>query len=91
MVQGSLKGLKSHAKNSRQLLKDIKKKQKAKKGHTLQLPNGKFRSIAIEDRQLSKAIDKANEQKVAAKLIQGGGKLQTKGAYFSLVILMNTH
>ena len=79
MVQGSLKGLKSHAKNSRQLLKAIKSKQKAKKGHTLQLPNGKFRGIAIEDRQLSKAIDKANEQKVAAKLIQGGGKLQTKG------------
>ena len=79
MVQGSLKGLKSHAKNSRQLLKAIKNKQKAKLGSTLKLPNGKFRGIAIEDRQLSKAIDKANEQKVAAKLIQGGGKLQTKG------------
>lgn len=86
MVQGSLKGLKSHAKNSRQLLKEVKNKQKAKKGHKLQLPNGKFREIAIEDRQLSKAIDKANEQKVAAKLIQGGGKLQTKGTSFSLTI-----
>ena len=30
---------------------------------------------AIMDRKLSKAIDKSNEQKVASKLIQDGGRL----------------
>lgn len=44
----------------------------------MQLPNGRYRDEAIDDHTLSKAIDKASEQKVAAKFIQGGGKLGLK-------------
>jgi hypothetical protein len=44
-------------------------------GNPLHLPKNSYRDEAILDRQLSKAIDKASEQKVAAKVIQGGGRL----------------
>ena len=37
--------------------------------------NNMWRNDAIDDRNLSKAIAKASEQKVAAKLIQDGAKL----------------
>ena len=53
------------------------KPTKVKKGSTLKLPHGKFRDAALQDRALSKAIDKANEKRVAAKLLQAGGKLST--------------
>ncbi len=43
----------------------------------MQLPTRNFRDEALDDHSLSKAIDKSNERKVAAKLIQGGGKLST--------------
>jgi hypothetical protein len=49
-----------------------------KKGNSLELPKQKFREEALEDRALSKAIARENEQKVAAKLIQGGGKIGIK-------------
>ena len=49
----------------------------AKKGSVLKLPTGKFRDQALDDRALSKAIDKANEKKVAAKLLQSGGRMTT--------------
>eukprot|EP00600_Ochromonadales_sp_CCMP1393_P007377 CAMPEP_0174959622 /NCGR_PEP_ID=MMETSP0004_2-20121128/3278_1 /TAXON_ID=420556 /ORGANISM="Ochromonas sp., Strain CCMP1393" /LENGTH=101 /DNA_ID=CAMNT_0016207959 /DNA_START=144 /DNA_END=449 /DNA_ORIENTATION=+ len=53
------------------------KTKQAKKGNPLQLPKGKYRDEALDDRALSKAINKASEQKVAAKLIQDGSKLQS--------------
>ncbi len=58
--------------------KDHNDKKKTKKGNPLQLPKNNFRDQAIDDHTLSKAIDKASEQKVAAKFIQGGGKLGLK-------------
>lgn len=49
-----------------------------KKGSSVKMPKGgRFYESAVEDRDLSKAIDKANEKKVAAKLIQSGGKIST--------------
>lgn len=45
------------------------------KGNPLALPKTSFMNEAILDRKLSKAIDKSNEQKVASKLIQDGGRL----------------
>lgn len=87
MVQGSLKlssrpsQLKRTCKSSGKSAKITKREQKSKqtkKGNPLQLPKQQhaFREQALEERALSKAIDKANEQKVAAKLLQGGGKLK---------------
>lgn len=84
MVQGSKKlssrpGLKNVATSAKVNQKIMKLKKKAKKGNPLQLPrSGKFRDEAIDDRNLSKAIDKASESKVAAKLVQGGGKIKIK-------------
>lgn len=49
--------------------------KKVKKGAPLALPKGSYRNEAVLDRQLSKAIDVANEQKVAAKVVQDGGRL----------------
>ncbi|KAJ1426715.1 hypothetical protein B484DRAFT_450578 [Ochromonadaceae sp. CCMP2298] len=82
MVQGSgLKktigrpgSIKKSARTGR-VNKHAKEAQRAKLGNPLQLPRGKFRDDAIDDRALSKAIDKASEAKVAAKFIQGGGKV----------------
>lgn len=85
MVQGAKKltgrpgtGKTSHSYQVKTAKKALKIKQKAKKGNPLQLPKGKFRDEALDDHTLSKAIDKASEQKVAAKFIQGGGKLGLK-------------
>ena len=86
MVQGAKKlagGRPGSAKNStanvaKAARKALKVKQKAKKGNPLQLPKGRFRDEAIDDHTLSRAIDKASEQKVAAKFLQGGGKLGLK-------------
>jgi hypothetical protein len=82
MVQGS--GLKKSigrpgsikkSAHSGKVAKHAKEAQRAKLGNKNQLPKGKFRDDAIVDRALSKAIMKASEQKVAAKFIQGGGKV----------------
>lgn len=87
MVQGAKKlsgggkpgtGKTSHAYKIKTAKKALKIKQKAKKGNPLQLPKGKWKDEALDDHALSKAIDKASEQKVAAKFVQGGGKLGLK-------------
>jgi hypothetical protein len=44
-------------------------------GGSIVLPKNSFREEEILDRKLSRAIDKASEQKVAAKLIQDGCRL----------------
>ena len=83
MAQG-LEKLKPNANkkssNSAKFVKKVIKAKVVKKGAPLALPNNKhlFRSEAVLDRQLSRAIDKANEQKVAAKAIQDGGRMGLK-------------
>lgn len=84
MVQGSKKftgrpgaAAKKSTTNSAKAMKKLHKSQQARKGNPIQLPKGKFRNEALDDRQLSKAIAAASEQKVAAKLIQSGGKAKT--------------
>ncbi len=82
MVQGSSKlgsrpGAFKKSGKSAKVTKQIQKSKQAKKGNPLQLPKNNFRNEALDDLALSKAIDKANEKKVAAKLIQCGGKLTT--------------
>mmetsp|Transcript_13824 Transcript_13824/g.23034 ORF Transcript_13824/g.23034 Transcript_13824/m.23034 type:complete len:131 (-) Transcript_13824:1088-1480(-) len=83
MVQGSMKksagrpGSVHKSTKSAKLMKKVMKTKQAKKGNPLQLPKGKYRDEALDDRALSKAINKASEQKVAAKLIQDGSKLQS--------------
>ena len=86
MVQGSVKLSKSSSsgsgrmKMSGKLLKQLKKDKYTKVGATLKLPkNGnKYRDKALEDRFVSKEIGKQAEQRTAAKLIQGGGKMLLK-------------
>lgn len=58
--------------------KQVHKSKQAKLGSSVILPKGRFREFAEDSRILSKAIDKSNEQKVAAKVLQGGGKIATK-------------
>lgn len=62
------------AKTKKQVLNAIK----VKKGNPLKVPSTHFRKEVLEERELTKAISKSVEQKVAAKLIQGGGKLGLK-------------
>ena len=71
-------GKSAHNVQARAAKKAMKLKQKAKKGTPLQLPKNQFRDEALDDRDLSKAIDKASQQKMAAKVLQGGGKLGLK-------------
>lgn len=77
MVQGFKKNNANKGTSPKSSIKKQVKPSKVKKGSSLKLPNGKFREAALQDRALSKAIDKANEKKVAAKLLQAGGKLST--------------
>jgi len=84
MVQGTKKivsksiiSSKSHLKSAKHTQKIMKIKKKTKKGTPLQLPKGRYRDDAMDDRALSKAIDKASEVKVAAKLVQDGGKINS--------------
>lgn len=67
--------LKKASTNTAKAVKKVKNSQKVRKGAPVQLPKGKFRDDALDDRALSKAIGKANEQKVASKVIQDGGKI----------------
>jgi hypothetical protein len=83
MVQGGKKisnvrpgQLKKASTNNAKVVKKIKNAQKVRKGAPVQLPKGKFRDDALDDRALSRAIDKASEQKVASKVIQDGGKIK---------------
>ncbi len=68
--------LKKASAASAKMVKKLKREKQAKKGNPLQLPKNTFRDEALDDRALSRAIDKASEQKVAAKVIQDGGKLK---------------
>eukprot|EP01041_Mallomonas_annulata_P010389 gene10389-21668_t len=80
MVQGNIKLSKSNANKVNNSAKSKKAEAKSKtvqKGNPRQLPKSLFRNEALDDRDLSKAINKSSEQKVAAKLIQGGGALRT--------------
>jgi len=49
--------------------------QKVKKGNPLKLPKKHFLNEALENRDITKAIGKSIEQKLAAKVIQGGGNI----------------
>jgi hypothetical protein len=83
MVQGSVKRaggarptqLKKSSSVSAKSVKKIKRDLSAKKGNPLQLPKTIHRDAALDDRALSRAIDKASEQRVASKVIQDGGKI----------------
>ena len=57
--------------------KQIKLKQKAKVGQPLKLPTKQTQWLghALDDKELSKAIAKHSESRVAAKLFQAGGKI----------------
>lgn len=83
MVQGNVKKgkvakpQKNSAGLSGKMLKQMRLSNKAKKGAPVQVPRGRYRNEALDDRDLSKEIAKSSEQKVAAKLIQDGGKLKT--------------
>ena len=84
MVQGTKKivskniiSLKNSLKSAKHTQKVMKIKKKTKKGTPLQLPRGTCRDETMDDRALSKAIDKASEIKVAAKLVQDGGKINS--------------
>lgn len=64
---------------SAKVTKQEKKKLQTKLGNPTQIPKkGKFRDDALDDRLLSKAIDKKSEQKVAAQVLQDGLRLATK-------------
>ena len=84
MVQGNFKSnnknsaKKPQAKStSKQVGKFTKAVKLTRLGNPLQLPKTMFREQALDDRILTKAIGVANEKKVAAKLIQNGGKVTT--------------
>ena len=80
MAQGSIKqkAAKVDTNAAKHRQKVAKKAAFTKKGAPLQLPKGKFREEAVLDRDIAKAIGKSAEQKTAAKLLQGGGKLGLK-------------
>lgn len=66
--------------NSAKITKKIIKINKNKpKGRGIVLPSQshRFREEAELDRQVTKAINKSNEQKIAAKVIQSGLKMKT--------------
>jgi hypothetical protein len=63
---------------SAKVAKQERNKLRVKKGAPTQLPKHSFREEALMDRELSKEIGKASERKVAAKVIQDGGKITTK-------------
>jgi hypothetical protein len=84
MVQGSTKfqraakPVKAH--NSAKITKQVMKaKKKARKGNPLAMPSASsnFHEEADLDRRLTQAINKSNEQKIAAKVIQAGQKMGT--------------
>lgn len=80
MVQGSMKKSKGVPakvnQNAAKFKKRIAREKEVKKGNTLKLPKKGFLLEAMEDRDITKAIGKSIEQKIAAKVIQGGTKLE---------------
>ena len=83
MVQGSMKinsGAKNKKLNSAKMKNKLAKaKAKTKKGNPSKHGRDRIgtREDFAEEKLLSKAIDKANEAKCAAKLLQSGGLLTT--------------
>lgn len=85
MVQGGVKraaagkpvAVKKGGKSAK-VVKAEKRATSAKKGNPVQLPKNKYRDDALDDRELSKAIGKASEQKVAALVLSDGVKIKTK-------------
>ena len=82
MVQGSFKPSKAskpaHKKSTSSCVAKYSKNVKITRlGMPLQLPKTLFREEALDNRILSKAISVASEKKVAAKLLQAGGKITT--------------
>lgn len=76
MAQGSFKINKTSSKpNSAKAKKAVANAKIARKGNPDQLAKGKLQAAALDDRDLTKAINKLGQQKVAGKLIQDGGKL----------------
>lgn len=75
MAQGSAKLASKKVVSTSKQAKLKAKKQQPRKGAPLKLPNSTFRNEALDDRALSRAIAKASEQRVAAKLIQDGGRI----------------
>ena len=65
--------------NSGKVKAKVHKAKQAKVGNPVVAPKKKthYNQDYLEEKQLSKAIDKANEQKMAAKIIQDGGLLST--------------
>jgi thiamine kinase-like enzyme len=59
--------------------KVLKSKKQTPRAREVALPgaNNRFREEAEMDRKLTQAINKSNEQKVAARLIQSGNKIAT--------------
>jgi Skp family chaperone for outer membrane proteins len=85
MVQGSGKKssasrpgeIRKSAKTSAKFQNKIKKQQtKLKKGTPVQLRKDNFHLEALDERDLTRAINRSNEQKIAAKVISQGGKLK---------------
>jgi len=66
-------------KNSGKVKAKVQKSKMAKVGNPIIAPKKKshFNIDYLEEKQLSKEIDRANEKKMAAKIIQDGGLLTT--------------
>ena len=77
MVQSFKKSVSSRPvkANAAKFRKRENKAKQAKLGSTLKLPKNKWLDEALDARALSKEIAKAVEIKVAAKVLQGGGKI----------------
>ena len=52
-----------------------KAKSHTPKGNPLQISKNQYRGACLENRDIGKAIDKKNEQSIAAKVLQAGGRL----------------
>jgi hypothetical protein len=78
MAQGLKKivknATKSNKKNSAKVTKQKLNESKVRVGNPIK-PQKKKTDTVLEEEELTKAIDKSNELKVAAKLIQGGGRV----------------
>ena len=83
MTQGFQNKAKKPAKSIKSMQKLVAAKKNAKKGNPIQLPKQSniFRNEALEDRDLTKAINKVNEQKISAKVLQAGGHMKTKDLF----------
>lgn len=76
MAQGSFKVTKNVTKaNSAKAKKAISNAKTARKGNPDVLAKGRLQAAALDDRDLTRAINKQGQQRVAGKLIQDGGKL----------------